>query len=258
MQSTSKVVKNMSLGKNKKEVTKQSYSFNPITHLCENVLSQRKNVSSQETAIKEKIKRPMSSFLLWAKVTRKNYLKKNPHMHNSEVSKLLGYTWNQMSAIEKLPFTTQAKNLRTVHMTNHPKYCYSTKNLNNNDIAKNPNLKSYGYLQNAYIAQNTVAATKCISSNDVNDYSSDVSFNNIENMLPLNEDPLVDFNKSNKFNIESDKEICEESTTLHYHPNQVQLHFDNQYKNSNEKETNQTYEKEINKDIVEYDNELLM
>ncbi|XP_065676679.1 uncharacterized protein LOC136092405 [Hydra vulgaris] len=276
MQSASRVLQHISPDIDKKEVAKQSYGCNPLTHFNE-------NVSSQETAIKDNVKRPIGSFLLWAKVTRKKYSKTNPHMHNSEISKLLGYTWNRMSAIEKLPFITQAKNLRTVYMTNHPKHCYSTKKYKhnkikcsemalaqrnifldvndfinkrlNNDIAKNPNLKSYGYLQNACIAQNTVAATKCILSNDVNDYSSDISFNK---MLPINEDPLVDFNKNNKFDIESEKKVCEESTTLHYHPNQVQLHFDNQYRNSNEKETNQTYGKELKKDIIEYDNELLV
>ncbi|XP_065674907.1 sex-determining region Y protein-like [Hydra vulgaris] len=279
MQSTSRALQHISSDINKKVAT-QSYGCIQPTHFYE-------NFSTQETAINDNVKRPMSSFLLWAKVTRKKYSKKNPHMHNSEISKLLGYTWNQMSSIEKLPFTTQAKSLRTVHMTNHPKYCYSTKkfkqnkinysemavaqrnnfldvndfikkSLNNNDIAKNPHLKSYGYLQNACIAQNTVAATKCSLSNDVNDFSSDISFENIEIMLPINKDPIVDFNKNNKFNTESNKKVCKESTTLHYHPNQVQLHFDNQYRNSNEKETNQTYGKEIKKDVVEYDNELLV
>nr|XP_047132011.1 sex-determining region Y protein-like [Hydra vulgaris] len=246
MQSTSKVLQHISPVTSNKIVSKQSYGCIPLSHFCEDVLS-------KETVIEDKVKRPMSSFLLWARIKRKNYSKKNPKMLNSEISKLLGYTWNKMSAIEKLPFTTQAKNLRTAYMTNHPKYStkkcehnkgnYSkmdsaqrnndldvssflvNKSLNNNDIVRNPSLKSYCYLQNAYIAQQTATITKYISSNDVIYYSSDIGFNNIQSIFPLKYDPCVIFNKNNKFNTESNIEVCKETTTLHYYPSPVQLHL---------------------------------
>eukprot|EP00794_Sanderia_malayensis_P012756 gene12756-14064_t len=73
------------------------------------------------------VKRPMNSFLLWAKVMRKKYAKENPTMHNAEISKLLGKVWNGMTTNEKRPFVERAERLRVIHMRDHPNYRYAPR-----------------------------------------------------------------------------------------------------------------------------------
>ena len=73
------------------------------------------------------VKRPMNSFLLWAKVMRKKYAKDNPTMHNAEISKLLGKVWNSMTTNEKRPYVERAEKLRVIHMRDHPNYRYAPR-----------------------------------------------------------------------------------------------------------------------------------
>ena len=73
------------------------------------------------------VKRPMNSFLLWAKTMRKKYASENPNLHNAEVSKLLGKIWNSMTSTEKRPFVEQAEKLRVLHMRNYPNYRYAPR-----------------------------------------------------------------------------------------------------------------------------------
>lgn len=73
------------------------------------------------------VKRPMNSFLLWAKIMRRKYATENPNLQNAEISKLLGKIWNSMSLTDKRPFVEKAEKLRIVHMKNYPNYRYAPK-----------------------------------------------------------------------------------------------------------------------------------
>lgn len=73
------------------------------------------------------VKRPMNSFLLWAKIMRRKYANENPNLHNAEVSKLLGKIWNSMSNDKKRPYVEQAEKLRVLHMRTYPNYRYAPK-----------------------------------------------------------------------------------------------------------------------------------
>nr|APW77286.1 SoxF2 [Hydractinia echinata] len=80
-----------------------------------------------EVEDEDDVKRPMNSFLLWAKIMRRKYASENPHLHNAEISKLLGKIWNSMSTSDKRPYVERAEKLRVVHMRTYPNYRYAPK-----------------------------------------------------------------------------------------------------------------------------------
>ena len=73
------------------------------------------------------IKRPMNAFMVWSKEKRKAMAQKQPKMHNSEISKILGANWKMMKDEEKRPFIQEAKRLQEKHSQEHPDYKYKPR-----------------------------------------------------------------------------------------------------------------------------------
>ncbi|XP_012539774.1 transcription factor Sox-14 [Monomorium pharaonis] len=81
--------------------------------------------SAQIPAQKEEhIKRPMNAFMVWARQKRKEISRKNPKMHNSEISKMLGEIWKKLTDEDKKPYIEQAQCLRSQLLKDHPDYKY--------------------------------------------------------------------------------------------------------------------------------------
>ena len=70
------------------------------------------------------IKRPLNSFMVWAKQRRREMNRDNPKMRNAEISKILGEEWRSLPEEVKKPFIEEAIRLRRQHKIDHPNYRY--------------------------------------------------------------------------------------------------------------------------------------
>ncbi|EDO44399.1 predicted protein, partial [Nematostella vectensis] len=78
-------------------------------------------------ASQDHVKRPLNSFMVWAKEKRRAMNRENPKMRNAEISKILGDEWRKMPESEKLPYTEEALRLRRQHKVDHPNYRYKPR-----------------------------------------------------------------------------------------------------------------------------------
>ena len=70
------------------------------------------------------VKRPMNSFMVWAQSARRKLAEQYPHVHNAELSKMLGKLWRMLSAAEKQPYVDEAARLDKKHKEEFPDYKY--------------------------------------------------------------------------------------------------------------------------------------
>ena len=73
------------------------------------------------------IKRPMNSFMIWAQSMRRQLAEQYPHVHNAELSKMLGKLWRMLPAEKKQPYVEQAAKLDKQHKRDNPGYKYKPK-----------------------------------------------------------------------------------------------------------------------------------
>jgi hypothetical protein len=86
--------------------------------------------NSKEKLNLSHIKRPLNAFMVWSKSHRKVLVQKTPNLHNSEISKSLGFIWKNLTDEQKKPFIDEAKRLRDEHRKEHPNYKFCPKKRN--------------------------------------------------------------------------------------------------------------------------------
>lgn len=60
-------------------------------------------------------KRPMSAFLMWAQIKRRQLQSENPDIPNADISRMLGEKWRSASVDEKAPFLEREQNERRLY-----------------------------------------------------------------------------------------------------------------------------------------------
>ncbi len=88
------------------------------THTSSNGNKKGKGTATQ------RLKRPMNAFMVWSSLERKRLAEREPHLHNTELSKRLGEMWKGMTEDTKKPFRDEAQKLKAKLMEEHPDYKY--------------------------------------------------------------------------------------------------------------------------------------
>ncbi|EDQ84732.1 uncharacterized protein MONBRDRAFT_12602 [Monosiga brevicollis MX1] len=69
-----------------------------------------------------KVKRPLNSFMIFAKDQRAVLRQTHPNLHHSELSKLIGTSWNELSSEDRAIYQQRADQLKQEHQALYPNY----------------------------------------------------------------------------------------------------------------------------------------
>ncbi len=80
---------------------------------------------SSTSAKRNKVKRPMNSFLVFSNQTRPILQAENKDLNNAQISKLLGTKWQMMSDEDRASYVETATKIRAEFSAAHPDYVYT-------------------------------------------------------------------------------------------------------------------------------------
>ena len=82
------------------------------------------------------IKRPINSFMIYARKHRPLIAFKNKNLTNSRISELLGLSWNNLNDSEKKVYTGLAELEKQYHKNKYPNYIYKPRSKKNIKVTK--------------------------------------------------------------------------------------------------------------------------
>ena len=94
--------------------------------VCVPVLEREEIVIYTPDTMATRVKRPMNSFMLFAKKYRLELTRQHPGRDNRDISVLLGEKWRSLSSEEKRVYAREAQTLAEVHKRSHPD-CWKRK-----------------------------------------------------------------------------------------------------------------------------------
>ncbi|KAF2105066.1 mating-type protein MAT1-2, partial [Rhizodiscina lignyota] len=74
-----------------------------------------------------KVPRPPNAFILYRQKHHPDLKKANPHLHNNEISVILGRQWQNESETVKESWKAKAMEVKTEHLARHPGYHYQPR-----------------------------------------------------------------------------------------------------------------------------------
>ncbi len=86
-----------------------------------------KESTRKEKKEKNKVPRPMNSFMVFSHLERKRLAEDNPELHNADLSKILGRKWKTLSPLHRQPYIDEAERLRVQHTETFPDYKYKPR-----------------------------------------------------------------------------------------------------------------------------------
>nr|XP_026689798.1 transcription factor protein isoform X2 [Ciona intestinalis] len=107
--------------------TQPSGTYPPMEEWEEEGENDEEKIKEEKLAKRNKIKRPMNAFMVWARQKRTIYAKNNPGLNNADISVRLGERWNSMTAAQKQPYYDQADKIKADHKKEHPDWTYQPK-----------------------------------------------------------------------------------------------------------------------------------
>ncbi|XP_065181875.1 transcription factor SOX-11-like isoform X1 [Sycon ciliatum] len=120
-----KAVGDLAKAKHRSNVTSYSDQFTMKPEMetpddCQYGVGSGRDMCSGSNA--RRIKRPMNSFLMWAKEARKRVSDEHADLDNAAISGLLGQLWKELPDSQKEPFILRADDVRQQHRHDHPSY----------------------------------------------------------------------------------------------------------------------------------------
>lgn len=85
------------------------------SHITESVLEEECSKVLREASVAVQSKMDlrksswMNGFMMYSRVHRKKFIKRNPGYHTATISKLMGHAWRSMTSEEQRPYTEKAK-----------------------------------------------------------------------------------------------------------------------------------------------------
>lgn len=122
------------------------------------MISPKKVGKTGKSVKKERIARPMNSFMVFAQETRKMLRETYPNTDNKEISKMLGQKWKKLTEDEKAVYAEQAKQIAEQHKIDHPEWKF----------VRAPPRKGRGKLAKAAAAAASVAAEGAAAAAEAN------------------------------------------------------------------------------------------